>query len=205
MCDEFGVPLIADEVAVGFCRTGTLFASEQEEVVPDLMCLAKGLTGGYLPLAATLASDRIYRAFLGEPHEGRTFFHGHTFTGNALGCAAALASLDLIERDNAVGRAVAVSERLRDGLRPLSDHPNVAQVRQKGTMVGIELVASRDPLTPFPVERRTGHRVTLATRERGVIVRPLGDTVVLMPAPMMPDSDLDRLIAATLDSIDAAV
>ena len=204
MSDEYGVPLVADEVAVGFCRTGSLFACEQEEVVPDLLCLAKGLTGGYLPLAATLASQRIYEAFLGEPHEGRTFFHGHTFTGNALGCAAALASLDLLERDDSVGRAVDVGDRLRDRLTPLSDRPHVAQVRRKGTMVGIELVADREPLTPYPAERRTGHRVTRAARERGVVVRPLGDTVVLMPAPMMPPADVDRLVAVTIESIDEA-
>ena len=205
LCTEHGVPMIADEVAVGFARTGTLFACEQEQVEPDLMCLAKGLTGGYLPLAATLSTDRIYDAFLGEPHEGRTFFHGHTFTGNALGCAAALASLDLVERDDAVGRGRAVAEQMAGRLTALVDHPHVAQVRQKGTMVGIELVADRDPLTAFPAERRTGHRVTRAARDRGVIVRPLGDTVVLMPAPMMPTADVDRLVDVTLEAIDAAV
>ena len=202
---RYGVPLIADEVAVGFCRTGSLFACEQEDITPDLMCLAKGLTGGYLPLAATLATDEIYSAFLGEPHEGRTFFHGHTFTGNALGCAAALASLDLIERDSTVRRGQAVSAQMAAAFASLADHPHVAQVRQKGTMVGIHLAASRRPFIPYPAERRTGHRVTLAARERGVILRPLGDTVVLMPAPMMPAADVDRLLEVTSASIEIAV
>ena len=205
LCTEYDVPLIADEVAVGFGRTGTLFACEQEAVSPDLLCVAKGLTGGYLPVAATLASEAIYEAFLGEPHEGKTFFHGHTFTGNALGCAAALASLDLIERDDTVGRAKNVAAQLHEGLASLADHPNVAQVRQKGTMVGIELVASRDPLTPYPGERRTGHRVTLAARKRGLILRPIGDAVVMMPAPMMPAETVQRLIDLTIGSINEAV
>ena len=198
----YDIPLIADEVAVGFGRTGTMFACEQEEVAPDLMCLAKGLTGGYLPLAATLATDQIYDAFLGEPHEGRTFFHGHTFTGNPLGCAAALASLDLFQSRQVLANVWAIEARLRERLAPLSAHPHVAEVRQKGIMVGIELVADRETLAPFPAARRTGHLVTLAARRRGVILRPLGDVVVLMPAPAMPLSLVDELLDAAIESIE---
>lgn len=204
LADQYGTLLIADEVAVGFCRTGSLFACEQESVVPDLFCLAKGITGGYLPLAATLATSTIYEAFLGEPHEGRTFFHGHTYTGNPLASAAAIASLDLIERNNTVQQAQLVSQRLTERLATLADHAHVGQIRQKGTMIGIELVADRRPMTAYPPASRMGHEVTLEARKRGVILRPLSDVVVLMPAPAMPLADVDRLCNAAMESIDAA-
>ena len=203
LADETGALLIADEVAVGFGRTGTLLACEQEAVAPDLLCLAKGLTGGYLPLAATLATEAIFEAFLGEPHEGRTFFHGHTFTGNPLACAAALASLDLFEQDDTLAHAATLAAALREELATLAEHPHVAEIRQCGTMVGIELAGSREPYQPLPAERRTGHRVTLAARERGLIVRPLGDVVVLMPALAMPVETVRRLVRGTIAGIDA--
>lgn len=204
LTSELGLLLIADEVAVGFGRTGRLFACEHESVSPDLLCLAKGLTGGYLPLAATLATGPIYEAFLGEPHEGRTFFHGHTYTGNALGCAAALASLELIETAGVLQRVSDSSLRLQRGLAVLGDHPHVGEVRQRGVMVGIELVARREGDVPFAAERRTGHLVTLAARRRGVAIRPLGDVVVLMPAPAMPAAEIERLIEVAIESIDEA-
>ena len=196
--------MIADEVAVAFGRTGTLFACEHEEVTPDLLCLAKGLTGGYLPLAATLATGPVFEAFLGEPHQGRTFFHGHTYTGNALGCAAALASLDLFETNAVLENVGEVANRLEKGLASLVDHPHVGEIRQRGAMVGIELVADRDGNLPFPAERRTGHLVTLAARRRGVVIRPLGDVVVLMPAPAMPPVSVDRLVEVARESIEEA-
>jgi adenosylmethionine-8-amino-7-oxononanoate aminotransferase len=201
---ELGLLLIADEVAVGFGRTGTMFACEQEEVKPDLLCLAKGLSGGYLPLAATLATGEIYEAFLGEPHEGRTFFHGHTYTGNALGCAAALASLDLLETRDVLGNVGRIAGVLSDHLAALADHPHVGEIRHKGLMVGIELVADRVGNQAFPVERRTGHLVTLAARRRGVVLRPLGDVVVLMPAPAMPAASVETLCQVTIDAIEEA-
>lgn len=201
---EHGIPLIADEVAVGFGRTGTLFACEQEDVTPDFLCLAKGITGGYLPLAATVATDTIYDGFLGEPHEGRTFFHGHTYTGNALACAAALASLELFERNDVLANVQSISARIAERLAVLRSHPHVAEIRQKGVMVGIELVQDRGGLVAFPAERRTGHRVTLAARKRGVILRPLGDVAVLMPAPAMPFELVDRLCDVAIESIDEA-
>ncbi len=201
---ELGLLLIADEVAVGFGRTGRLFACESESVSPDLMCLAKGLTGGYLPLAATLATGEIFDAFLGEPDASRTFFHGHTYTGNALGCAAALASLELIETAGVLGRVSESSRQLESGLSVLADHEHVGEVRQRGVMVGIELVAERAGNVSFSSERRIGHQVTLAARRRGVVLRPLGDVVVLMPAPAMPESGIGRLIEVALESIDEA-
>jgi len=198
---EHGIPLIADEVAVGFGRTGTLFACEQEGVAPDIMCLAKGLTGGYLPVAATLTTDEIYDAFLDEPSAGKTFFHGHTFTGNALGCAAALASLRLFDQHSVLENVRSNAERMAGRLQEMRDWPHVGEIRQKGTMVGIELVQDRDGNVAYPPERRMGHQVTLAARRRDTILRPLGDVVVLMPAPAMPAELVERLCDVTIESI----
>jgi adenosylmethionine-8-amino-7-oxononanoate aminotransferase len=204
----YGIPLIADEVAVGFGRTGTMFACEQEAVCPDLLCLAKGITGGYLPLAATLATDEIYNAFLGEPADGKTFYHGHTYTGNPLGCAAALASLRLFDENRVLENVRANGARLRRRLAALADHPHVGEIRQvgwasptKGIMVGIELVADKASKTPYPPELRMGHRVTLAARRRGVVIRPLGDVVVLMPAPAMPGELVEMLCDVAAEAI----
>ena len=202
---RYRIPLIADEVAVGFGRTGTMFACEQEDVRPDIMCMAKGITGGYLTLAATMATEEIFEAFLGEPHEGRTFFHGHTYTGNPLAAAAALASLDLFESNNVVANAKANADIIRAALAPLSDHPNVGEIRQRGIMVGIELVQDRNNKTPFPADLRLGHRVTLAGRQLGIIIRPLGDVVVLMPAPAMPGDTVRDLCERTIQAIDDAI
>lgn len=199
-----GVLLIADEVAVGFGRTGTLFACEQEQVVPDLLCLAKGITGGYLPLAATLCTDAIYEAFLGPPAAGRTFYHGHTYTGNALGCAAAMASLKLFEQNGVLENVNANAALIERELAPLRQHPHVGEIRQKGILVGVELVQDRATKTAFPPARRLGHQVTLAARQRGAIIRPIGDVVTLIPAPAMPGELVSRLCRLLMESIDAA-
>jgi adenosylmethionine-8-amino-7-oxononanoate aminotransferase len=197
LCDRFGVLLICDEVATGFGRTGTMFACEQEDVAPDLLCMAKGLTGGYLPLAATLASERIYEGFLGAPEELCTFFHGHTYTGNPLACAAALANLDAFEREGTIERLQPKIELLDELLGEVEAMPEVAEVRARGFMVGIDL-GEHDPAL------RLGHRVTLEARERGAIVRPLGDVVVLMPPLSISKGDLRRLVEIAADSIAAA-
>lgn len=202
LCTEYDVPLIADEVAVGFGRTGTMFACEHEDVAPDFLCLAKGISGGYLPLAATLTTERIYSAFLGHPSEGRTFFHGHTYTGNALGCAASLASLQLFETNQILLNVQKTSARISARLAGLRDHLHVGEVRQKGLMIGIELVRDRDGLIPYSAKLRLGHQVTLAARKRGVILRPLGDVIVLMPAPAMPVELVDRLCDVAIECID---
>ena len=199
---QYDVPLIADEVAVGFGKTGTLFACEQDEVVPDIMCLAKGITGGYLPLAATVVTDEIYSVFLGEPEEGRTFFHGHTYTGNALACAVSLASLKLIDDDKVLDNVALISARLEERLDEIKKFPKVGDIRQKGVMVGIELVADTDSKKPFDSALRIGHQVTLAARKRGVIVRPLGDVIVLMPAIAMPVEQIDELCDAVFEAIE---
>ncbi len=201
VCDRHGVLLICDEVAVGVGRTGTFFACEQEDVCPDILVAGKGLSGGYLPIAATITTQEVFNAFLAPYDEFHTFFHGHTYTGNALACAAALANLDLMdERDTVAG----VREReavLAKLLAPLESHPHVHEIRQRGTMVGIEL--RRDKWDTYAPSERIGHRVILEARRHGVIIRPLGDVIVLMPPLAIPIADLERLVAVTRDAIDA--
>ena len=190
LCDHHGALLICDEVATGFGRTGRMFACEHEDVVPDLLCLAKGITGGYLPLAATLATEEVYEGFLGEFEDFRTFFHGHTYTGNPLACAAALATLDVFEEERTLERLAPKIELLGELLRPIAARPEVAEVRRAGTMTGIQLA-------DYPLELRMGHRVTLEARRRSAIIRPLGDTVVLMPPLSISERDLSRLVTIT--------
>jgi adenosylmethionine-8-amino-7-oxononanoate aminotransferase len=197
LCDRYGVLLICDEVATGFGRTGTMFACEHESVVPDLMCVAKGITGGYLPLAATFASERIYEGFLGRHEEYRTFFHGHTYTGNPLACAAAIATLDVFEQERTIEGLQPKIELLTDLLEPVAELGCVSEVRQRGFMVGIEL-------TGFDAAERMGHKVALEARARGAIIRPLGDVIVLMPPLSIEPAELERLVAITHEAIEAA-
>lgn len=196
LCTKYDVLLICDEVAVGFGRTGKMFASEHEAVSPDLMCVAKGITGGYLPLAATFATRKIFDAFLGEPWEGKTFFHGHTYTGNPLACAAALASLDLFEKNDLLNDVSRKAGALEGMLRRVAALPHVGEVRQKGLMVGIELVEDRTTKRPFDSRRRVGAAVCDAVRDHGVIIRPLADTLVIMPPLAMGLDDLQRIVDA---------
>ncbi|MGH7497305.1 MAG: aminotransferase class III-fold pyridoxal phosphate-dependent enzyme, partial [Gemmatimonadales bacterium] len=188
-----GTLLILDEVATGFGRSGHLFASDREGVAPDLLCLAKGLTGGYLPMAATLTSQRIFQAFLGEPSEGRTFFHGHTYTGNQLAASAALATLDIFEREPILARLQGTIARLSETLEALRELPAVGDIRQYGLAAGVELVADRESCEPYPAAERTGMRVCRAARRYGVFLRPLGDVLVLMPPLTITDPELDLL------------
>jgi adenosylmethionine-8-amino-7-oxononanoate aminotransferase len=181
LCRQHEVLLICDEVATGFGRTGTLFAVEQEGVQPDFLCLAKGLSGGYLPLAATLTTEAVHDSFLGDYASMRTFFHGHTFTGNALACAAALASLRLFQTDQVLERLKLTLAALAPKLASIAELPHVGEVRQRGAMVGIELVANRRTKESYPVAERIGQQVCLAARKHGVLLRPLGPVVVLMP------------------------
>jgi len=195
------VLLIADEVAVGFGRTGTMFACEHEGVSPDLLCLAKGITGGYLPLAATLATDVVYQAFLGAYQEFKAFFHGHTYTGNPLGAAVGLASLDIFAQDRVLEGLPAKIAQLAGRLEKMSAHPHVGDIRQRGLMVGIELVAGKSTREAFPLERRTGHLVILAARKLGAILRPLGDVIVLLPPLCITPAELDTLCDITQEAI----
>ncbi len=205
LATKHGVLFIADEVATGFGRTGTMFACEAEGVVPDILCVGKGLSGGYLPLAATLFSDEIYADFLGDHAEMRHFLHGHTFTGNALACAAALGSLDVFREERVIENLPARIRAITDGLSPLAAHPRVGEIRQCGMMVGIELVADRGTREPYSASRRTGHQVILAARRRGMILRPLGDVVVLMPPLSSTIEDIRAMTAIVNESIGEAL
>ena len=191
LCTRFGVHLIADEVATGFGRTGTMFACERENVSPDFLCLAKGITGGYLPLAATLASEEIYTAFLGPRSELKQFFHGHTYTANPLACAVGLASLELL-RTETLSNAKRIIEPMRAALHRVSKLSAVKDVRQLGLMVGIEL---------YPRQPLFGARVCEAIRAHGVILRALGDVVVWMPPLSLASNDLGLLESATTAAI----
>jgi adenosylmethionine-8-amino-7-oxononanoate aminotransferase len=204
ICRRNGILFVLDEVATGFGRTGKMFACEHAGVAPDILCLAKGITGGYLPLAATLATEEIFSAFLGEYKEYKTFFHGHTYTGNPLGCAAALANLELFERENIVEkmqpRIAYLHKRLNEEFLPLE---HVGDVRQWGFMVGIELAEDKASRKKYPPEKRIGHRVILEARKRAVMIRPLGDIIILMPPLTITDEELAMLLDVVYDCIRA--
>ena len=203
LCTRYEVLLIADEVATGFGRTGRMFACDHEGVTPDLMAIGKGLTGGYLPLAATLVTEKIYRAFLGEYEEWKTFFHGHSYTGNPLACAVALASLQVFKRARTLARVRAGTATLRRLLRPLLRLPHVGEIRQRGYMVGLELVQDRASRAPYPLTERMGHRVAMEARRRGLLIRPLGNVVVLMPPLSCTTRQLGRMVTTVRESIRA--
>jgi adenosylmethionine-8-amino-7-oxononanoate aminotransferase len=189
-----GALLIADEVAVGFGRTGTLFACEQEEVRPDILCLAKGLTGGYLPLAATLTTEEIYAAFRGTVAEGKTFYHGHTYGGNPLGAAVALASLRVFEDERTLETMVPKVARLAGRLAAFRERPHVGDVRQRGLIGAVELVADKPSKTPYPWTDQVGARVCTRARDFGLLVRPLGDVLVIMPPLSITLGQLDEML-----------
>jgi adenosylmethionine-8-amino-7-oxononanoate aminotransferase len=205
LCNKYHILMIADEVATGFGRTGKMFACDHERVSPDLMALSKGITGGYLPLAATLTTDEIYQAFLGEVQDQKTFYHGHSFTGNPLGCQAALASLDLFQKEKVLEALQSKILFLKKELKKFHSFSNVGEIRQKGMMVGIELVKDRERKTPFPLKDQIGHRVILEARKRGVIIRPLGDVIVLMPPLSITKQELSKLTQVVFESIDAVL
>jgi adenosylmethionine-8-amino-7-oxononanoate aminotransferase len=201
LCDADDALLIVDEVATGFGRTGRMWACNAEGVTPDLLCAGKGISGGYLPVAATLATDRVFEAFLGAPEEGRTFFHGHSYAGNALGCAAALASLELLELLlPLLPNKVALLAR---ELAPLADEPHVGDLRQAGLMVGVELVRDRNDRATYPYAAQAGWVVARAARERGLLVRPIGNVVVFMPPPGASAEDLREMTSILRDAFTA--
>ena len=201
---RYDVLLIADEVAVGMGRTGTMFACQQEDVVPDFLCLAKGLTGGYMPLAATLTTGEIWRAFLGTHAESKAFFHGHTYGGNPLGAAVALAVLDVFDEEGTLERLPEKIARLQSHLARLTRHPHVGDVRQRGLMAGVELVQDKATKTAYPWEEKRGIRVCDHARGEGVFLRPLGNVIVIMPPLAITIDELDRIMEAIEHGIVAA-
>lgn len=204
LCDRDGALLVCDEVATGFGRTGTMFAVEQEKVVPDIMAVAKGITGGYLPLAATLTTERVFESFLAPYEASKAFFHGHTYTGNPLGCAAAIASMRLFRSRDVLASLPGKAAVLEAALAPLREHQRVGEVRQRGLMVGIELVRDRATKAEYPSASRVGHRACMEARKLGAILRPLGGVVVLMPPLAMTDEQLRTLVGIAIESIDRA-
>lgn len=198
---KYNVLLIADEVATGFGRTGKMFACENEDVQPDIMCTAKGITGGYLPLAATFATQKIFDAFLGEPSDFKTFYHGHTYTGNALACAAAIASLELFEENNIIESLPAKIEMIKDYLNKISSLDFVGNVRQCGLMVGIEIVKYKKTKESFAFEKLIGAKLCSAMRPKGAMMRPLSDVIVLMPPVAIDLNTLQKLLEIVFDTI----
>ncbi len=200
LCDAHGVFLIADEIAVGFGRTGTLFACEQAGVQPDLLCLSKGLTGGFLPLAAVLATQKLYDGFLDDSRE-RAFLHSHSYTGNPLACAAALATLAIFRDDDVLARNRATSARMAELAAPLLALPHVAEVRQTGMILAIDLMRNGDRHTPFDPALRIGLIAYRAALDRGVVLRPLGDTLYWMPPYCIDEAQLQLLARVTTEVI----
>jgi adenosylmethionine-8-amino-7-oxononanoate aminotransferase len=201
LCNKYSILMIADEVATGFGRTGKMFACEHEDVRPDILCLAKGITGGYLPLAATITTEKIYKAFLGTYRDLKTFFHGHTYTGNQLACAAAIANLRVFEKEKTLDRMTKKIDLLTKELDKFSDLSHVGDVRQRGFMVGVELVKDKKTRKPYPLEEMTGWKVCNRAREKGLLIRPLGNVIVLMPPLSVSKQELKSLTRITAEAI----
>ncbi|WP_313110168.1 adenosylmethionine--8-amino-7-oxononanoate transaminase [Stutzerimonas nitrititolerans] len=203
-CDRHDVHLIHDEIAVGFGRTGTMFACEQAGITPDFLCLSKALTGGYLPMAAVLTTDKLYQAFYDDYSTLRAFLHSHTYTGNPLACAAALATLDIFEQDNVIEANKALAARMATATAHLVDHPHVAEVRQTGMALAIEMVADKARKTPYPWQERRGLKVYEHALQRGALLRPLGSVVYFLPPYTITEEQIDLLAQIATEGIDIA-
>jgi adenosylmethionine-8-amino-7-oxononanoate aminotransferase apoenzyme (EC 2.6.1.62) len=201
LCDKYEILLIADEVAVGFGRTGRMFACEHANISPDIMVMGKGISGGYLPLAATLTTDEVYKAFLGELWEIKTFYHGHTYTGNPVSCAAALANLSVFKKEKTLENLQDKIVLLTEQLQKFEKLEHVGEIRQKGFMVGIELVLNPATKEPYPVEKKVGIRVIKEARKNGLVIRPLGDVIVLMPPLSIAKAELKQIAEITFAAI----
>jgi len=204
-CDHYGVHLIADEIAVGFGRTGTLFACEQAGIRPDFMCLSKGLSGGYLPLSAVLTSDRVYRAFYDDYQNLSAFLHSHSYTGNALACSAALATLDIFQANDVLGRNRQLAAAMARAVARFAEHPNVGEVRQTGMIVAIELVQDKAARRPFPWQQRRGLSVYRHALRRGVLLRPLGNVIYFMPPYVISEQEIELMAEVAWQGIQLAV
>ncbi len=203
-CDRHDVHLIHDEIAVGFGRTGTMFACEQAGITPDFLCLSKALTGGYLPMAAVLTTDNLYQAFYDDYSTLRAFLHSHTYTGNPLACAAALATLDIFEQDNVIEANKALAARMATATAHLVEHPHVAEVRQTGMALAIEMVADKARKTPYPWQERRGLKVYEHALQRGALLRPLGSVVYFLPPYTITEEQIDLLAQIATEGIDIA-
>ncbi|MDZ3822654.1 MAG: adenosylmethionine--8-amino-7-oxononanoate transaminase [Pseudoxanthomonas sp.] len=205
LCDRHEVHLIADEIAVGFGRTGTLFACEQAAITPDFLCLSKGITGGFLPLAAVLTTATVYEAFYDHWRSGKAFLHSHSYTGNPIACAAALASCALFDDGTVLARIDALGRQLGAALEPLRGHPNVADVRRTGLIAAVEVVADAGSRRPFPPQERRGRRLHAHALAHGVLLRPLGDVVYFMPPYCSTEAEIDAMVAVAAGGIETMV
>lgn len=203
-CDRYGVHLIHDEIAVGFGRTGTMFACEQAGIRPDFLCLSKALTGGYLPLAACLTTDAVYRAFYDDYHTLRAFLHSHSYTGNPLACAAALATLDIFAQDDVIAANKPLARRMAEATAHLAEHPQVGEVRQTGMALAIEMTADKARRTPYPWQERRGLAVYQHALSRGALLRPLGNVVYFLPPYVITPEQIDFLAEVASEGIDLA-
>ena len=203
-CDRHGVLLIADEIAVGFGRTGTLFACEQAGITPDFLCLSKGLTGGYLPLAAVLTTDRVYGAFYDDYQSLRAFLHSHSYTGNPLGCSAALATLDIFAGEDVLGRNSRLAHRMGTSVADLAEHPQIGDVRQRGMILALEMVRDKASKTPYDWRERRGLRVYRHALARGVLLRPLGNVIYFMPPYVIEEDEIALMAEVAREGIELA-
>lgn len=203
-CDRYGVHLIADEIAVGFGRTGTLFACEQAQMTPDFLCLSKGLTGGYLPFSVTLTTDDIYQAFYDDYEKLTAFLHSHSFTGNPLGCSAALAVLDIFDREPVLANNRNLAQCMHDLTADLHEHPHLAEVRQTGMILALEMVRDKRKRTPYPWQERRGLKVYRHALSRGVLLRPIGNVVYLMPPYVITPEEIAHVVNVAREGIDLA-
>lgn len=203
-CDRYGVHLIADEIAVGFGRTGTMFACEQADITPDFMCLSKALTAGYLPLSVTLTHDEIYNAFYDDYENLTAFLHSHSFTGNPLGCAAALATLDIFEEDNVIENNKSLSKLMHELTVDFINHPHVAEVRQHGMILAIEMIRDREKREPYPWQERRGLQVYRHALTRGVLLRPLGNVIYMMPPYVITPEQIEHVVSVAREGLELA-
>ena len=203
-CDRYGVHLIADEIAVGFGRTGTLFACEQAGISPDLLCLSKGLTGGYLPLSVVLTKERIYQAFYDDYERLTAFLHSHSYTGNPIGCAAALATLEIFDSEPVIERNRETAKRMGEAVEHLREHPHVGEIRQTGMILAIEMVREKDSKTPYPWQERRGLRVYRHALSQGALLRPLGNVIYFMPPYVIEPAEIQALARIAEEGIQLA-
>lgn len=201
ICNRYEILLIADEVATGFARTGRMFACEHEEVTPDIICLSKGITNGYMPLAVTAVNKKIFDAFLGDLEERKTFYHGHSYTGNPLACAAAIANLEIFEKNKTIEKLPPKIEILKNKLSEIAKLRHVGDVRQKGMIAGVEIVKDKGTKKLFPYNEQIGWKIVKLARKYGVWLRPLGDIIVIMPPLVISEENLERLIKVIKDCI----
>ena len=204
LCDEYRIHLIADEIAVGFGRTGSMFACEQGGITPDFMCLSKGLTGGYLPMSAVMTSHEVYAAFYDEYTTLKGFLHSHSYTGNALACAAALATMELFDQQDVLTHNRELAAQMLEAISPLRDHKHVGDIRQTGMILAMEMVAQRKPMIEYDWKERRGIKVYQYAMAHGVLLRPIGNVIYFMPPYVINSDEIKLMAKVAMAGIDLA-